>query len=81
MEPSPLGLAHAYIHFFFLYVPLCTFMQPWHLDLEDPLHPQAVYGLLELLQELVLERRVRMVLIGEDAQLEVVRRAALEGSV
>lgn len=51
-----------------------------HLDLEDPLHPQVLNRLLELLHELVFEGRVRRVLVGEHAQREVVRRAAPEGS-
>lgn len=52
-----------------------------HLNLEDSLHLQASTGLQELLQELFLERRVVRVLVGENAQLKVVRRATPEGSV
>lgn len=54
---------------------------PCHLDLKNPFHPEAINGLLELLQKLVLEGRVRVVLGGQDRQLEIIRPAAPEGSV
>ena len=43
-----------------------------YLDLEDSLHPEVVRLLLPLGKKLLLERRIRRVLIGQDAQLETV---------
>lgn len=43
VQPPPLALALTLVHTTLSY-----------LDLEDPLHPQAINGLFELLQELVL---------------------------